>query len=151
MTRVDVSFVPSYKRRGKSPGFLSFDKFMVSDQIRKPITRAAIDIIAVAKAMAPRSDDERDGHYADKFSIQSQGLQTLVLDTQSGRPHWNPHAMVQISNHAKNAIAVEFGSGYISRGTTKGRERKAKQGGWNKSMRPLGRAGRRVGRAVEAS
>jgi len=148
MTRVEVRFVPSYRREGKSPGFLSFDKFMVSDQIRKPLKRAAIDIIAIAKATVPRSDDERDGHYTDKFSIQGEGLETLVFDSRVGM--MNRHAMVQISNHAKNAIAVEFGSGYPSEGTTSGRERKEKQRGWNKPMRPLGRAGRKIGRAVEA-
>jgi hypothetical protein len=148
MTRVDVKFVPSYKPKGRSPGFEHFGRFMVSDQIRKPLRRAAIDIIAVAKVMVPRSKDERDGHYTDKFSIQGEGLETLVFDSRVGK--MNRHAMVQISNHAKNAIAVEFGSGWPSKGTTKGAERKAEQGGWNKAMRPLGRAGRKVGRAVEA-
>lgn len=152
MTVIRARFVPSYKREGRSPEFGTFREFMVSDQIRKPLYRAAFDIIAIAKALVPRSDDPRSGlpdkpHYADSFSIQGEGLQTLIFDSRVGR--WNPHAMVQISNHANNAIPVEFGSGWPSEGTTSGAERKAKQGGWNKAKRPLGKAGRVIGRAVE--
>lgn len=152
VTVIRTRFVPSYKREGRSPGFGTFKQFMVSDQIRKPLRMAALDMIALAKASVSRSDDPRSGkpgkpHYTDAFSLHTEGLETLVFDGRVGR--WNPHAMVQISNHAQNAIALEFGSGDPSEGLTGGRERQAKQGGWNKAKRPLGRAGRAIGRAVE--
>lgn len=151
MTQVYVRFVPSHRREGRSPGFGTLGEFMVSDQIRKPLRRAAVDIVAIAKASVQRSDDPRSGtadkpHYTDAFSIQGEGLQTMVL-TADG--HANPHAMVQVSNHAKNAVALEYGSGWPSEGVTSGTERQEKQGGWNKAKRPLGRAGRLIGRAVE--
>ena len=159
MTRVGVRFVPSYKPKGRSPGFGTFGQFMVSDQIRKPLERAALDIIAIAKASVTtktggqRSDDPRSGtpgkpHYVDAFALHSRGRQTLVYDSRAGK--MNPHAMVEISNHAENAIALEIGSGVRSQGTTGGAERQAEQGGWNRAKRPLGRAGRAVGRSVEA-
>lgn len=158
VTRIGVRFVPSHKPRGRSPDFGTFGQFMVSDQMRRPTVAAAVDIVAIAKASVttksggPRSDDPRSGtpdkpHYVDAFSIQSIGLQTLVFDSRAGK--MNPHVLVQISNHAENAIPMEFGSGWPSRGRTKGRERIEEQGGWNKAKRPLGRAGRKVGRAVE--
>lgn len=154
VTQIFVRFVPSYKRQGKSPGFDDFGKFMVSDQIRRPLGKACVDIIAIAKVLVPRSDDPRSGtpekpHYTDAFSIQNIGLETLVYDSRVGK--MNRHAMAQISNHAENAIAMEYGSGWPSKGTTSGAERKEKQGGWNKAKRPLGRAGRKIGRTVEAS
>lgn len=150
MSMVNVRFVPSHKPRGRSPQFGTFGQFMVSDQIRKPITKAAIDIIAIAKASVTRSDDPRSGtpdnpHYTDAFALHAAGLQTLVLDSRVGR--WNPHAMVRISNRAQNGVALEFGSGVPSEGVTGGAERQAKQGGWNEAVRPLGRAGRAIGRA----
>lgn len=158
MTRVGVRFIPSHKPRGRSPDFGTFGQFMVSDQIRKPLVTASRDIVALVKTSfttkdgGSRSDDPRSGgpdkpHYVDAFSIQSVGLQTLVFDSRVGK--MNPHAMVQISNHAPNAIAMEIGSGWPSKGTTGGRERIEEQGGWNKAKRPLGRAGRKIGRAVE--
>lgn len=152
MTKVNVRFVPSHKPRGRSPEFGTFGQFMVSDQIRKPLRRAAVDVIAIAKTLVSRSDDPRSGtpdkpHYTDAFAIHGHGLQTLVFDSRVGR--WNPHAMVKISNHAENGIALEIGSGIPSEGVTGGAERRSKQGGWNKAVRPLGRAGRAIGRAVE--
>lgn len=131
-------FVPSHKPRGKSPGYGTFGEFMVSDQMRKPVFRAAVDIVAIAKTLVDRSKDERDGHYTDKFSIHSGGLQTVVGKRR------NPRVMVQISNSAKNAVAVEFGSGPPATGPSTGEERE--QGGWSKAKRPLGRAGVKVGR-----
>lgn len=134
-------FVPSYKPRGKSPGYGTFKEFMVSDQMRKPVFRAAVDIVAIAKTLVPRSKDERDGHYTDKFSIHSEGLETVVV---TKRGHRNPRVMVQISNSAKNAMAVEFGSGPPATGPSTGEERE--QGGWSEAKRPLGRAGVKIGR-----
>lgn len=134
-------FVPSYKPRGKSPEFGTFGQFMVSGQMRKPVFRAAVDIVAIAKTLVPRSADERDGHYTDKFAIHSAGLQTVVGKRRT------PRVMVQISNSAKNAVAMEFGSGEPATGPSKGQERE--QGGWNKAKRPLGRAGLKIGRLYE--
>ena len=151
MTIIRARFVPSYKPKGRSPGFGTLGDFMVSDQIGVPLVKAAIDIVAVAKAIAPRSDDPRrparGAHYSDSFSIQAGPLETLVFDSRVGQ--LNRHRMVQISNHATDAVAVEFGTGRKSMGETRGAERRAKQGGWNKPMRVLGRAGRTVGRAAE--
>lgn len=131
-------FVPSYKPRGRSKGFGTFGEFMVSDQMRKPTFRAAVDIVAIAKTLVPRSEDERGGHYTDKFSIHSAGLQTTAGKRKT------PRVMVQISNSAKNAVAVEFGSGEPATGPSAGLERE--QGGWNRAKRPLGRAGVKIGR-----
>ena len=152
MTRMDVRFVPSYKPRGRSPGFGTFLDFMVSDQIRRPLVRAAVDMVAVAKAMAPRSDDPRSGtdekpHYSDRFSIQAGPMETLVFDGRVGR--WNRHAMVQVSNDAPNAVPLEYGSGAPSEGTSGGVVRTSRQGGWNRPTRVLGRAGRAIGRGGE--
>lgn len=130
-------FVPSNKPAGRSPGYGDFKEFAVSGQIRKPLTRASYDIVAIAKLMVPPSGDARDGHYADKFAVHSGAMTVRV-----GR---NVRAVVQISNHAKNAVAVEFGSGPPSEGKAGGAPRE--QGGWNRAKRPLGRAGRKIGRA----
>jgi len=131
-------FIPSYKPRGRSPGFGTFAEFMVSNQMRKPVFRAAVDVVAIAKTLVGRSDDERDGHYTDKFSIHSEGLETTVGARRT------PRVMVQISNSAKNGVAMEFGSGEPATGPSAGQERP--QQGWNKAKRPLGRAGARIGR-----
>lgn len=151
MTLVNVRFVPSHKPKGRSPGFGTLGQFMVSDQIGRPLVRAAVDMVAVMKALAPRSDDprrpERGPHYADRFSIQAGPLVTMVYDSRARKN--NPHRMVQISNDADDAIAIELGSGIKSAGTTKGAERRQKQGGWNKPMRVMGRGGRLIGRAAE--
>lgn len=150
MTVVEVKFVPSYKPRGRSPGYGTLGDFMVSDQIRRPLGRAAVDIIAIAKILSPDGPDRdnRPGQkYRDSFSVQMGPMETTVFDARAGR--WNRRAMVQISNHSVHAIAVEFGSGIKSEGKTSGRERIEKQGGWNKPMRPLGRAGRKIGRVDE--
>ncbi len=133
-------FVPSYKARGKSPDFGTFGEFMVSSQAEKPVSRAAYDIVAIAKLIVGRSADARDGHYADKFAVHG-GMQTRVGKRRT------PRVMVQISNSAKNAPAMEFGSGEPATGPSAGQERP--QGGWNKAKRPLGKAGARIGRLHE--
>lgn len=145
MTLVRSRFVPSYHPRGRSPGFGTFEDFMVSDQIRKPTIRAAYDIVAVAKVLAPRGPEKDGQHYADRFTVHEGPMEVPIFDSRVGR--LNRHAMVMISNDADNAVAVEFGSGPTAEGPSAGQERA--QGGYNKAYRPLGRAGRVIGRATE--
>lgn len=126
--------------RPHKDGSGSFSSFAVSEQIRKPLKRAAFDIIALAKAdpTVTRSTDERDGHYVDHFSINE--AHGTYIKTRFGRV---PRAVVEVINDAKNAVAVEFGSGESSVGDSAGEGRP--QGGWNKQKRPLGRAASRIG------
>ncbi|MDQ3275338.1 MAG: hypothetical protein M3Q39_10010 [Actinomycetota bacterium] len=133
-------FVPSYRARGRSPEFGTFGEFMVSRQIRKPTERGARDIISLAKAMVPPSSDERNGHYSESFLLLSGKLTTIV----KGR-HPNPRVLVKVVNTHASAPAIEFGSGPKAEGT--GGPGPREQGGFNKAKRPLGRAGRRIGRS----
>ena len=119
-----------------SDGSGSFSAFAVSDQMRKPLRRAAFEIIAIAKTVVPRSSDGRDGHYMDHFAI-NEAHGTYVGKSRS------PRAVVEVTNDAKNAVAVEFGSGEPSLGDSSGQGRE--QGGWNRAMRPLGRAAALIG------
>jgi len=138
--RVRVSdFHPSYTARGKSPDFGTFGDFMVSEQIQDPLREAAADIIEVAKTLVPPSQDDRDGHYSDKFGVQAGRLRMVV-----GKAFPNRRAIVRVTNSAKNAVALEFGSGREAEGTSRGEDRP--QGGWNTAKRPLYRAGRKIGR-----
>lgn len=134
-------FVPSHEPGGRSPGFGTFGEFMVSDQIRQPVEMAATAVMMIAKAMSPRSTDARDGHYVDHFDVESTPDMVVVV----GKEFPNPRVLVRVSNSAKNAVAVEFGSGERSVGDSAGEERP--QGGWNIQMRPLGRAGEKIGRS----
>lgn len=136
-------FVPSYRARGKSPGFGTFGEFMVSEQMRKPMRVVAREIAAIGRMTAPRSEDERDGHYADQFVTETEKLTAVI-----GKRHPNRRVMVRVANTAKNAVAVEFGSGRSAAGTSRGEPRP--QGGHNEQMRPLLRAGLKVGRMFEA-
>lgn len=134
-----VRYIPDRPQsRGTRDGMLLIGDFAVSAQIRKPCVRAAYDIIAIAKAIIGRSDDERDGHYADKFAVNE--IFGTRIKTKYGMV---PHAIAEITNSAKNAVAVEFGSGERSVGDSAGDPRE--QGGWNKPMRPLGRAASKIG------
>jgi len=120
-----------------SDGSLSFGMWVNSAAIRTPLTLAAREIVALAKAQVPPSDDPRDGHYADHFSVVQvfgQGIKVRA-DPDSKR------AIVEVENDAKNAVMVEFGSGGGAAGATGTRE----QGGWNKAKHPLARAGSIVG------
>lgn len=127
--------------RPHSDGSLPFSAFAVSNQIRKPLRTAAVAIVALAKAdpqVAP-SDDPRDGHYVDHFSINEVHA-TYVKTKRDGR---TPRSVVEVINDAKNSVAVEFGSGGQSVGDSAGQPRP--QGGWNKQKRPLGRAAGKIG------
>ena len=124
-----------------SDGSLPFGAFIVSSQIRKPLMTAAIEIVAIAKTLAGRSDDPRDGHYSDHFSINE--IHGGWIKTRTD-PH-SKRAVVEIINDAKNAVAIEIGSGWPSEGITGGAERIAKQAGWNKAKHPLGRAAKMIG------
>jgi len=124
--------------RPHDDGTGSFSAFAVSPQMRKPLVRAAYDIIAIAKTLVSRSGDARDGHYADKFAVNKG--RAMYFKPKSGPRQ--PRAVATIINDAKNAAALEFGSGDESVGTP-GVDRP--QGGWNRIMRPLGRAGGRIG------
>lgn len=145
MTTIKSRFVASYKPNGRSPGFGTFGEFMVSPQVRHPVTLAAVDIMNLARTLSPRSKRQRtddDGPaYRDGFRLHSKGLQTQVGKRRA------PRVMVQISNVSQHAVPVEFGSGPPAEGASSGQERP--QGGWNKAARPLGRAGRKIGRAFE--
>lgn len=118
-------------------GSLPFIDFVNSDRLRTPITIAAREIVALAKATVGRSDDARDGHYVDHFSINQifGGHIATKYDPKSKR------AIVEIVNDAKNAVMLEFGSGLGAAGSTGERE----QGGWNEAKHPLARAGSKVG------
>ena len=125
--------------RPHDDGTGSFSAFAVSAQMRKPLVRAAYDIIAIAKTLVPPSSDSRDGHYRDKFAVNAARATYF-------KPRRGPRqgrAVAVVINDAKNAVPVEFGSGDPSVGLSAGMDRP--QGGWNKPMRPLGRAGGRVG------
>lgn len=136
-------FVPSYKPRGKSPGFGTFGQFMVSDQMRRPMRVVAREIAGIGRMIAPRSKDERDGHYADQFTVETEGLTTVV-----GKQYPNERVMVRVGNSAKNAVAVEFGSGAAGQSSPVS-DGERPQGGWSKAERPLLRAGLKVGRPLQ--
>lgn len=143
MARVRVSdFHPSYTARGKSPDFGTFGQFMVSEQIEDPLREAAGDIIEIAKTLVPPSADTRDGHYRDKFGVQAGKLRMVV-----GKTFPNRRAIVRVTNSAKNAVPLEFGSGKEAEGTSGTSPRP--QGGWNTARRPLYRAGRKIGRPFQ--
>ena len=112
----------------------SFSTFAVSPQMRKPLMRAAYEIIAIAKTFVPRSTDPRGGHYQDHFAAHS------TYDVKVGGI---PRAAAEVTNDYVTAAAMEFGSGDPSIGSSAGEDRP--QGGWNKPKRPLGRAAGRVG------
>lgn len=125
-----------------SDGSLPFADFVVSSQIRRPLTLAAHDIVAIAKAdpQAAPSDDDRDGHYIDHFNVTGQ---KVVLMATAADPKSRLRAAAVVENDAKNSVALEFGSGERSVGDSHGVGRP--QGGWNKPKRILGRAASKVG------
>jgi hypothetical protein len=125
-----------------SDGSLPFAEFVVSSQIRRPLTLAAHDIIAIAKAdpKAQPSEDERDGHYIDHFNVTGQKAVLMATKTD---PKPRLRAVAVVENDAKNSVPMEFGSGESSAGKSKGKARP--QGGWNKPKRILGRAASKVG------
>jgi hypothetical protein len=125
--------------RPHSDGTGSFSSFAVSAQLRKPLVRASYDIIAIAKALVPPSEDPRNGHYSDHFAV-NKARATYLKPKRGPR---QGRAVAIIVNDYPTAPAMEFGSGDPSVGLSAGAERE--QGGWNKPKRPLGRAGGRVG------
>lgn len=125
--------------RPHADGSGSFSSFAISAQLRKPLVRAGYNVIGIARGLVVPSDDERDGHYRDKFSIDNS--QKTILFKPRGGPR-APRAVAVVQNTAKNAAALEFGSGDESVGTP---GIKRPQGGWNNMKRPLGRAGGKVG------
>ena len=131
-----AEYVPdeAYDFTPHSDGSGSFSSFATSKQMRRPLLRAAYDIIAIAKTFVPRSSDDRGGHYQDHFAAHS------TYDVKMPR---GPRAVAEVTNDHRTAAAMEFGSGDPSTGLSKGEERP--QGGWNKPKRPLGRAAGRVG------
>jgi hypothetical protein len=125
--------------RPHSDGSGSFSSFAVSPQMRKPLVRAAYDIIAIAKADVGRSGDDRNGHYVDGFSVDE--VQAAYIKPKRGPRQ--ARAVAEVQNDYWTAPAMEFGSGDPAIGSSAGEERP--QGGWNKPKRPLGRAASKIG------
>jgi hypothetical protein len=126
--------------RPHSDGTGSFSAFAVSPQLRKPLVSAAFEVIAIAKAIAPRGPG-RPGHrpYADSFAV-NKARATYLKPKRGPR---QGRAVATVINDADNAVPMEFGSGDPSVGLSAGADRP--QGGWNKPYRVLGKAGGRVG------
>lgn len=123
-------------KKSPYPGspFLPFGAFAVSPRMQGLVMKVARDGAILAKMFVPPSDDPRDGHYRDHMStdvgniVKIDGLERVTA---------------LIVNDAKNAAAIEFGSGESSVGDTSGSGRP--QGGWNRPKRPLGKAGMMLG------
>lgn len=125
--------------RPHSDGSESFSAFAVSSQMRKPLLVAAFEIIGLAKADVGRSQDDRNGHYSDGFSVNE--VQAAYVKPKRGPRQ--ARAVAEIQNDYWTAPAMEFGSGDPSIGLSSGEDRP--QGGWNKPKRPLGRAASKIG------
>ena len=135
-----VRYVPDKpEARGNRDGFFLIGDFAVSAQARQPCVMAAYDVIAIAKSIIGRSDDDRNGHYADKFRVNHANY-AAKIKTRYGHV---PHAIAEIVNDSDSAPAVEFGSGKPSVGDSSGETRV--QGGYNKPKRALGRAASKIG------
>lgn len=120
-----------------SDGSLSFGMWVNSASIRTPLTIAAREVVALAKAEVGRSADDRNGHYVDHFEVVQifGGSIPVKADRHSKR------AIVEVTNDAVNAVMLEFGSGRGLAGATGSRP----QGGYNLRERPIGRAASKVG------
>ena len=119
-----------------SDGSGSMSSFVISSQIRRPVMLAALEVIGIAKAMAPKES----GEYSRSFAIGQR--RKMFMFKPEGEP-LQPRALVEVINTAESAPAIEFGSGKRSVGDSAGDPRP--QGGGNKPFRILGRAGARVG------
>lgn len=102
----------------------SFQEFILSDQIRDPVTLVAQEIMAEAKANTPRSKGSGggDGHVQAKYVVAKRAGTLVVGDSF-------PYARVKVEvrNHHPRSAMLEFGN----------RNRKR--------VRMLGRAGAKFG------
>lgn len=118
----------------QSKGMLPFGAFCVSPRVQGLVLKIGRDTATLAKMFVPPSDDERNGHYRDKFVVTPGKL--LKIEGLE-------RATSLVGNTSPSAAAVEFGSGEPSVGDSSGESRP--QGGYNVAKRPLGKAGRMMG------
>jgi hypothetical protein len=124
-------------RTAPYPGspYLPFSRFCTSRRVQGLVLHIAADVAAFAKSISPESDDERDKpRYKDSFIVRPG--KALRLDGLA-------RATALVGNTSPQAPSVEFGSGEGSVGDSSGQDRP--QGGWNRPMRVLGRAGMAFG------
>lgn len=119
----------------ESPGLQPFGAFAVSKRMQKLTIRIGMDVAALAGTFVPSSSEPKDGPaYADSFHVVPGKIITI---------EGLPRVTSDVVNTADHAAALEFGSGDQSVGDSAGEPRP--QGGSNKAMRPLGRAGAKIG------
>lgn len=103
----------------------SFQKFILSDQMRDPVALVAQAILADAKASTPRSKGKKrkgERHVQDSYSLRKKAGSLVVGDAF-------PYARVKVEvrNNARRAATLEFGTRI------------------SKKYRMLGRAGAKFG------
>lgn len=82
----------------------SFGEFILSEQVRKPVTEVAEAIAAVARSTSARDESKPDGEsMADKWAVSKHaGTRTI---------NRSPRVRVDVYNPDIAAAAQEFGSG----------------------------------------
>lgn len=87
------------------PDRVSFQEFLLSEQVRNPTVAVANAIMATAKVETPRGKDGKDGHMQDDyFVVREAGVITV------GDSFPYPRVLVEIGNKNKGSAAVEFGN-----------------------------------------
>lgn len=114
--------------------FLPFGAFCISPRIQGLTLKIGRDVATLAKMFVKPSDDERNGHYRDKF---------IVVPGAPLKIQGLTRATALVGNTSPSAAAVEFGSGEPSVGDSAGDGRP--QGGYSAPKRPLGKAGMMIG------
>lgn len=119
MENLDASDLqpPSFGRRWLvfKPDHVSFGKFIMSDQMRKPVVEVADDIAARARETANRdnSNKRRVHHYADEFQVNP--------DAGSIKVDKAFRVKVDVYNEDPVALYNEFGNKKSKRHRTLGR------------------------------
>ena len=97
------------RRRGYHPDHTSFGRFILSRQARQPAMKAAQDIAAIARRIAPKGKHEGSGDptpFSARFKVVRQ-IEPWV-NTGTGPP--NPRAIARVENDSPHAAALEFGN-----------------------------------------
>lgn len=126
-------------RTAPYPGspYMPFSRFCTSRRVQGLMLKVASDVKAFAEGISPDSDEEGSKgkpKYKDSFVVRPG--RPLKIDGLL-------RSTALVGNTAPHAASVEFGSGEPSSGDSSGEDRP--QGGYNKPMRVLGRAGRAFG------
>lgn len=117
-------------RQGYHPNNVSFGKFMLSEQARRPAVQAARHIRDVAKKTAARSDPKRKGR------VEGQPLSASYHVNRKPAPvtiDGNPRAIAEVYNNSKYAARREFGDD-----TKKGRKQGGTHGKGDRNLRQAG-------------